>query len=146
MRYILRNAAGGELRIISSDARCVETHSWLLHRSEEIIIYGNKENEKDKEKFMDKSTGQEMEQAAEAQSLLEWFAERYRDFGAKLEVRTFHIPHTFQPIHEAALTPLLPHHLVRHQPQSRRFPIRQRLWWHRRHPALQSRPVQLGRR
>lgn len=65
MRYVLRNAAG-----------------------EEIIIYGNKENEKDKEKFMDKSTGQEMEQAAEAQSLLEWFAERYRDFGAKLEFVT----------------------------------------------------------
>ncbi|KAG8893350.1 Polypeptide release factor (eRF1) in translation termination [Tulasnella sp. 417] len=65
MRYVLRNAAG-----------------------EEIIIYGNKENEKDKEKFMDKSTGQEMEQAAEPQSLLEWFAERYRDFGAKLEFVT----------------------------------------------------------
>ncbi|KIO19195.1 hypothetical protein M407DRAFT_150031 [Tulasnella calospora MUT 4182] len=65
MRYVLRNAAG-----------------------EEIVIYGNKENEKDKEKFMDKSTGQEMEQAAEPQSLLEWFAERYRDFGAKLEFVT----------------------------------------------------------
>jgi hypothetical protein len=27
-----------------------------------------------------------MEQAAEPQSLLEWFAEKYRDFGANLEV------------------------------------------------------------
>ncbi|KAG8996068.1 Polypeptide release factor (eRF1) in translation termination, partial [Tulasnella sp. 427] len=65
MRYTLRNAAG-----------------------EEVIIYGNKENEKDKEKFLDKSTGQEMEPSAEPQSLLEWFAERYRDFGAKLEFVT----------------------------------------------------------
>lgn len=36
---------------------------------------------------MDKSTGQEMEQAAEPMPLLEWFSEKYRDFGAKLEVR-----------------------------------------------------------
>lgn len=53
---------------------------------EEIVIYGSKDNEKDKEKFMDKSTGLEMEQAADPQSLLEWFAEKYREFGAKLEV------------------------------------------------------------
>lgn len=64
-RYILRNAAG-----------------------EEIIVYSNKEQEKDRDKFMDKSTGLEMEQAQEPQSLLEWFAEKYKDFGANLEFVT----------------------------------------------------------
>lgn len=37
---------------------------------------------------MDKSTGLEMEQADEPQSLLEWFTEKYRDFGAQLEFIT----------------------------------------------------------
>ncbi|KAI0736682.1 peptide chain release factor eRF/aRF subunit 1 [Fomitopsis betulina] len=64
-RYVLRNAAG-----------------------EEIIIHVNKEQEKDREKFMDKSTGLEMEQACEPQSLLEWFADKYREFGANLEFVT----------------------------------------------------------
>ncbi|CUA72200.1 Eukaryotic peptide chain release factor subunit 1 [Rhizoctonia solani] len=61
-RYILRNAAG-----------------------EEIIVHASKEQEKNREKFIDKSTGLEMEQAAEPMSLLEWFAEKYKDFGATLE-------------------------------------------------------------
>jgi len=62
-RHILRNAAG-----------------------EEIIVYSNKEQqEKDREKFLDKSTGLEMEQGEEPQSLLEWFAEKYKEFGANLE-------------------------------------------------------------
>ncbi|QRW00795.1 eukaryotic peptide chain release factor subunit 1 [Ceratobasidium sp. AG-Ba] len=61
-RHILRNAAG-----------------------EEIIIHVSKDQEKDREKFMDKSTGLEMEQAAEPMSLLEWFADKYKDFGATLE-------------------------------------------------------------
>ncbi|KAH7340183.1 peptide chain release factor eRF1/aRF1 [Rhizoctonia solani] len=61
-RYVLRNAAG-----------------------EEIIIHANKEQEKNREKFIDKSTGLEMEQAAEPTSLLEWFAEKYKEFGATLE-------------------------------------------------------------
>ncbi|KAJ7063602.1 peptide chain release factor eRF1/aRF1 [Mycena amicta] len=64
-RYTLRNAAG-----------------------EENIIHANKDQEKDREKFIDKSTGLEMEQAAEPQALLEWFAEKYKDFGAQLEFVT----------------------------------------------------------
>ncbi|KAF8919152.1 peptide chain release factor eRF1/aRF1 [Mucidula mucida] len=64
-RYILRNAAG-----------------------EEIIVYSNKEQEKDRDKFLDKSTGLEMEQAEEPQALLEWFAEKYKEFGANLEFVT----------------------------------------------------------
>ncbi|KAF5379911.1 hypothetical protein D9757_007221 [Collybiopsis confluens] len=64
-RHTLRNAAG-----------------------EEIVIYANKDQEKDREKFLDKSTGTEMEQASDPQSLLEWFAEKYKDFGANLEFVT----------------------------------------------------------
>ncbi|KAH9930921.1 peptide chain release factor eRF/aRF subunit 1 [Fomitopsis serialis] len=64
-RYILRNAAG-----------------------EEIIVHASKEQEKDREKFTDKSTALEMEQVCEPQSLLEWFAEKYREFGANLEFVT----------------------------------------------------------
>ena len=37
---------------------------------------------------MDKATGLEMEQAAEPQPLLEWFAEKYKEFGATLEFVT----------------------------------------------------------
>lgn len=37
---------------------------------------------------MDKSTGLEMEQASEPQPLLEWFAEKYKEFGANLEFVT----------------------------------------------------------
>ncbi|CAA7265328.1 unnamed protein product [Cyclocybe aegerita] len=64
-RYVLRNAAG-----------------------EEIVVHSSKEQEKDREKFIDKSTGLEMEQAIEPQSLLEWFAEKYKEFGANLEFIT----------------------------------------------------------
>jgi len=64
-RYILRNAAG-----------------------EEIIVHTNKEQDKDREKFVDKSTGLEMEQSVEPQPLLEWFAEKYKEFGANLEFVT----------------------------------------------------------
>lgn len=37
---------------------------------------------------MDKSTNIEMEQVSEPQSLLEWFAEKYKEFGANLEFVT----------------------------------------------------------
>ncbi|KIM49528.1 hypothetical protein M413DRAFT_438713 [Hebeloma cylindrosporum] len=65
MRYVLRNAAG-----------------------EQIVVHTNKEQEKDPEKFLDKSTGLDMENAIEPQSLLEWFAEKYKEFGANLEFVT----------------------------------------------------------
>lgn len=81
-RYVLRNAAGGKacLRLI---VMMMIPNSTL----EEIIIHSNGP-EKDREKFVDKSTGLEMEQAAEPQSLLEWFAEKYKDFGTNLEFVT----------------------------------------------------------
>ncbi|KAI6038411.1 peptide chain release factor eRF aRF subunit 1 [Pisolithus marmoratus] len=64
-RYVLRNAAG-----------------------EEVIIHVTKEQEKERERFMDKSTGMEMEKVCEPVSLLEWFAEKYKEFGAALEFVT----------------------------------------------------------
>ncbi|KAH9180222.1 hypothetical protein EDB89DRAFT_2394 [Lactarius sanguifluus] len=64
-RFVLRNAAG-----------------------EEIVVHVNKEQEKDREKFLDKSNGLEMEQSQEPQPLLEWFAEKYKEFGANLEFVT----------------------------------------------------------
>lgn len=64
-RYILRNAAG-----------------------EENTIHVNKEQEKERERFIDKSTGSEMEQVNEPTPLLEWFADHYREFGANLEFVT----------------------------------------------------------
>ena len=56
--------------------------------TEEIVVHVNKEQEKDREKFIDKSTGLEMEKVCEPQSLLEWFAEKYKEFGANLEFVT----------------------------------------------------------
>ncbi|KIK99750.1 hypothetical protein PAXRUDRAFT_822434 [Paxillus rubicundulus Ve08.2h10] len=64
-RYVLRNAAG-----------------------EELVVHATKGQDKDREKFLDKSTGLEMEQAGEPQSLLEWFAEKYKEFGTNLEFVT----------------------------------------------------------
>ena len=57
-------------------------------RAEEIVIHVNKEQEKERERFIDKSTGLEMEKVEEPQPLLEWFAEKYKEFGANLEFVT----------------------------------------------------------
>lgn len=65
------------------------TRHVLRNAAAEIItVHVNKEQEKDREKFMDKSTGLEMESAEEPTLLLEWFAEKYKDFGANLEFVT----------------------------------------------------------
>ena len=81
-RFVLRNAAGGRCSDLSRSMH------WLNHNPEEIVVHINKEQEKDREKFLDKSTGLEMEQAQEPQPLLEWFAEKYKEFGANLEFVT----------------------------------------------------------
>lgn len=81
-RHVLRNAAGGIFLPQLFSRMDVDT------AIEEIVIHVNKEQEKDREKFVDKSTGTEMEQIIEPQSLLEWFAEKYKEFGAALEFVT----------------------------------------------------------
>ena len=80
-RNTLRNAAGGE------NSAYVLTWPDLIMRTEEVVVY-SAPNDKDREQFMDKATGLEMEQAAEPQPLLEWFAEKYKEFGATLEFVT----------------------------------------------------------
>ena len=64
----------------------LETVRWLLKSSDgsEVILYTNKADESNREKFMDKETGQEME-VVEQSAFLEWLAEKYKDFGATLE-------------------------------------------------------------
>ena len=50
----------------------------------EVVLYTNKVQEADREQFMDKETGQEMEVISQG-TFLEWLAEKYKDFGATLE-------------------------------------------------------------
>lgn len=59
---------------------------WTLKSStgEEIILNTTKQQEADRDKFMDKESGQEME-VIESIPFLEWLAEKYKDFGATLE-------------------------------------------------------------
>lgn len=59
---------------------------WVLKASDgsEIILHTTKAQESNREQFMDKESGQEME-IIEQGSFLEWLAEKYKDFGATLE-------------------------------------------------------------
>src|SRR2546423_296083 len=59
---------------------------WVLKASDgsEKVLHTTKQQEADREQFMDKETGQEME-VVEQGSFLEWLAEKYKDFGATLE-------------------------------------------------------------
>lgn len=64
----------------------LEITRWTLKSSAgaEVIIHTNKVQEQNRELFMDKETGQEME-VVEQMPFLEWLAEKYQDFGAALE-------------------------------------------------------------
>ena len=64
----------------------LDIQRWVLKVSDgsEKILHTTTEQAKDREQFMDKETGQEME-VIENQSFLEWLAEKYKDFGATLE-------------------------------------------------------------
>ena len=59
---------------------------WMLKSSSgsEVILHTLKQQEADREMFMDKETGQEME-VVDQGAFLEWLAEKYKDFGANLE-------------------------------------------------------------
>ena len=64
----------------------LEYTRWTLKNSagQEVILHTNKQSEGNREQFMDKESGQEME-VIEQMPFLEWLAEKYRDFGASLE-------------------------------------------------------------
>jgi peptide chain release factor subunit 1 len=64
----------------------LEYTRWTLKNSvgQEVILHTNKQSEGNRDQFMDKESGQEME-VIEQMPFLEWLAEKYRDFGASLE-------------------------------------------------------------
>ena len=64
----------------------LEVTRWVLKASDgsEKILHTTKAQELNREQFMDKDTGQEMEVVGSG-SFLEWLAEKYRDFGTTLE-------------------------------------------------------------
>ncbi|TIA71924.1 hypothetical protein E3P77_03396 [Wallemia ichthyophaga] len=66
----------------------VTRHKLRNAAGEEVVLHVNKGQEDDRSKFTDPSTGSEMEPIGEPQSLLEWFAENYKEFGANLEFVT----------------------------------------------------------
>ncbi|KAI9832498.1 MAG: hypothetical protein M1819_004287 [Sarea resinae] len=64
----------------------LEITRWVLKSSagSDVVIHTTKAQESDRELFMDKETGQEME-VVEQGPFLEWLAEHYHEFGATLE-------------------------------------------------------------
>ena len=64
----------------------LEITRWVLRTTtgSETVLHTNKGQEANREQFMDKETGQEME-IIDQGSMLEWLAEHYKDFGAALE-------------------------------------------------------------
>lgn len=64
----------------------LDINRWVLKSSDgsEVILHTSKPQEVDREIFMDKETGQEME-VIDQGAFLEWLAEKYKDFGAALE-------------------------------------------------------------
>ena len=76
-------AGAAETLIVYED---LDVTRWVLKSStgSEVVLHTLKVQEADREMFMDKETGQEME-IVDQGSLLEWLAEKYKDFGAALE-------------------------------------------------------------
>lgn len=65
----------------------LEINRWTLkdNQGTNVILHTTKQQEAaNREQFMDKETGQEMEVVTQ-ESFLEWIAEKYKDFGANLE-------------------------------------------------------------
>jgi len=65
----------------------LEINRWTLkdNQGNNVILHTTKQQEAgNREQFMDKETGQEMEVVSQ-ESFLEWIAEKYKDFGANLE-------------------------------------------------------------
>lgn len=117
-------------------------------------------SEIDRAKFIDKATGLEMEQAAEPMNLLEWFSEKYKDFGAELEFVTnrcvslpalsllssslspsllVSVPVAGALDHDLRISVLTSHVIVPSAQIPRRLAVRQGFRRHRRPLALQGR-------
>ncbi|OJJ68776.1 hypothetical protein ASPBRDRAFT_58106 [Aspergillus brasiliensis CBS 101740] len=62
----------------------VTRHVLKSSSGSDVVVHTTKSQEENRELFMDKETGTEME-VSEQSSFLEWLAESYKDFGATLE-------------------------------------------------------------
>lgn len=80
-RHVLRDSSGAEIIV---HTRAPPANSKTEGATSGIAALP----EEERSKFLDKSTGLEMEQASEPQNLLEWLSEKYKDFGAELEFIT----------------------------------------------------------
>lgn len=96
-RHVLRDSSGKEVIIHTSAPPPTASNAASASASADSKPSANATavgnaiaalSEIDRQKFMDASTGSEMEQAAEPQPLLEWLAENYQGFGATLEFVT----------------------------------------------------------
>ncbi|BGP18510.1 translation termination factor eRF1 [Rhodosporidiobolus nylandii] len=83
-RHTLRDSQGKEHIIHTSAPPVVHAAGTKSDAATGIAAL----SEVDRAKFIDPATGLEMEQAAEPQNLLEWFSEKYKEFGAELEFVT----------------------------------------------------------
>ena len=96
MRHVLRDASGKELVVhtrppppsafnannaAGGDAKAAGATGTISSNLAAV-------QESDRKKFMDASTGLEMEKAQEPMPLLEWLAENYQSFGTSLEFVT----------------------------------------------------------
>jgi peptide chain release factor subunit 1 len=85
-RHYLRDSTGAEHIVhVHAPPPAANTSKAV---SAEVAAQGgiNALSEQDRLKFLDKTTGLEMEQSKEPQPLLEWLAENYQNMGAQLEV------------------------------------------------------------
>ncbi|KAJ8293091.1 Eukaryotic peptide chain release factor subunit 1 [Rhodotorula toruloides] len=82
-RHVLRDSQGAE-HVVHTQAPPPSASNNKAEAAVGIAAL----SETDREKFIDKATGLEMEQAAEPVNLLEWLSEKYKDFGAEIEIVT----------------------------------------------------------
>ncbi|GAA5832742.1 hypothetical protein JCM11251_005747 [Rhodosporidiobolus azoricus] len=82
-RHVLRDSQGKEV-IVHTSAPPVNAAGNKSDAATGIAAL----SEVDRAKFIDPATGLEMEQAQEPTNLLEWFSEKYKEFGAELEFVT----------------------------------------------------------
>ncbi|BGO93725.1 hypothetical protein NBRC10512_006606 [Rhodotorula toruloides] len=82
-RHVLRDSQGAE-HVVHTQAPPPSASNNKAEAAVGIAAL----SETEREKFIDKATGLEMEQAAEPVNLLEWLSEKYKDFGAEIEIVT----------------------------------------------------------
>lgn len=93
-RHVLRDSSGKEVVIHTQAPPPTASNAAAAAAADKAAAQTGLSNtiahlsEVDRAKFIDQSTGAEMEQAQDPQPLLEWLAENYQTFGANLEFVT----------------------------------------------------------